>query len=82
VWTELLPIARDYGPFGLMALMVILGWLVPRVTHRERMADKDLQIERQDKLIATYAAQNSELMELARTAVAALDALPRAKEPL
>ncbi len=82
MWSEFLPLLREYGPFGLMALMVGLGWLIPRSFHRERIADKDRQIAKQDELIATLLKQRDELMELAHTTVAAFQALPKAKEPL
>jgi hypothetical protein len=82
VWSELLPIARDYGPFGLMALMVILGWLVPRVTHRERLADKDLQIARLTTALDKAEGQRDRLLGLADVTVGIVRSLPTAKDPV
>lgn len=79
MWLDLL---REYGPFGLMALMVGLGWLIPRSSHRERMADKDRQIATLQASLDRAERQRDELIELARTTVAAFQALPRAREPL
>lgn len=82
MWSDLLAVLKDYGAFGLMAVLVSLGWLIPRSFHRERIADKDRQIAKQDELIVLLLKQRDELMELAHTTVAAFQALPKAKEPL
>lgn len=83
MWSELLPLLREYGAFGLMALMVVWGWLIPRWTHTERMADKDKQIATLQAALERSERQTGELTELARTTVAAFQSLPpRAREQL
>lgn len=34
----------DWGGWGVMALSVVIGLLIPRWTHNQRMADRDAQI--------------------------------------
>lgn len=84
MWAEALALLKEYGAFGLMALMVGFGWLIPRWTHRERVNDLKQQIVKQDKTIETLLAQRDELMEFGRTTVAAFQVLPKAntREPL
>jgi Tfp pilus assembly protein PilN len=68
------------GAVGLLLLaiwMVLTGRLVAGRTH-------DRALQRIDKLEAALEkrdAQISELMELSRTAVAALQALPKVRDP-
>lgn len=73
------------GPVGLLSLAVLavlLGRLIPRATHEERVADKDRQIERLDKALETEVErgrvrdeQFSELLEQSRLTVQLLQAL-------
>lgn len=82
MWSELLPVAKDWGPPGLMMAAVVTGWLVPRWMHRERIADKDRQIATLQATVERLERQRDELTELAHTAVAAFQAIPTAKERL
>lgn len=82
-WTELLPAAKDYGPFGLLALMVLLGWLVPLRTHNARVADLKEQLAQKDKTIEMVSGQRDTLQaELTKIAMDVLAAIPRQREPL
>lgn len=80
--TELLPFAKDWGPTGLVFAAVMLGWLIPRWTHRERVNDLKEQITVLRSSLERAERQRDELTELARTTVAAFQALPRTREPL
>jgi hypothetical protein len=82
MWSDLLSVLKEYGAFGLMALMVGLGLLIPRSFHRERIADKDKQIATLQATVERLERQRDELTELARTTVAVVQALPKAKETL
>lgn len=82
MWSELLPFAKDWGPPGLILAAVVTGWLVPRWFHRERIADKDRQIATLQATVERVERQRDELTELAHTAVAAFQSLPRTREPL
>lgn len=82
MWTEFLPFAKDWGPTGLVFVAVIFGWLIPRSFHRERIADKEQQIAALTSALERTERQRDELTELARTTVAAFQALPRTREPL
>lgn len=80
-----MPFVTAYGPSGLagMAVLgVLAGWLIPRWTYRQMIAAKDHQIDRLEKTNEKQAEQLDELLELARTTVAAFDALPKPRERL
>lgn len=82
MWSELLPLLKDWGPPGLILIALVTGWLVPRWFHKERIGDKDKQIAALTAALERTERQRDELTELARTTVAAFQALPRAREPL
>ncbi len=82
MWSELGPIAMDWGPPGLVMAAVVTGWLVPRWIHRERIKDLKEQIAEKNATIKELLKHHDELMEFAHTTVAAFHALPKAKEPL
>jgi len=83
VWPEFLPLLKEYGAFGLMAVMVAFGWLIPRWSHRERVADLKEQLSHRDATITALTLQRDKLQtELSKIALDALAALPKAKEPL
>lgn len=73
-------------PGGLSGLVLALAWmvftgkLVPARTHDRIVADKDAQIEIWRAAAEKAAGQRDELIEVARTAVAVMEALPRARE--
>jgi hypothetical protein len=81
VWPELLPFLKDWGPSGLILVAVLMGWLVPRWFHKERIADKDQQIATLTAALERVERQRDELTELARTTVKVVEALPT-REPL
>lgn len=69
----------DYGVSGVVVLAVLLGRLIPRWVHSQRVADKDTQIsylqaaldkrdEQVDKLIDGQAQTNHLLEDIKATA--------------
>lgn len=74
-------------PGGLSGLVLAVAWmvftgkLVPARTHDKIVADKDAQIAKLQAAHDKVAGQRDELMELARTTVAIVQALPRVKDP-
>lgn len=77
------PFAVPTGLTGLvlaLAWMVFTGRLVPGSIHEKIVADKDAQIETWRAAAEKAAGQRDELIEVARTAVAVMEALPRARE--
>ena len=67
------------GPSGLLAitiLSIINGWIVPRRTYEALERDRDYWREAAER----REAQIDALTETARTAVAALDSLPRRRD--
>lgn len=85
---EFLPIGwKDYGAGGLIALVFIfmlLGRLIPRPWHRERIADKEAQLVEKDARIKFLEAalekrdeQLSQQIANNTVAVNALEALRR-----
>ncbi len=88
----LAPFAVPGGLSGLVLAgvwMILTGRLVPARTHDRMLADRDTQIDawrsaHTAEMERGHAleAQVSELMELARTTVAVVKALPRPKDPV
>lgn len=78
---------RDVGPWGIVAIFVLClgaGWLIPRWTHKERIADLKEQLkEKADTITFLQAAlekrdeQVSLLANNNQLAVTALDAIRR-----
>lgn len=73
-------------PGGLSGLVLAVAWmvftgkLVPARMHDRMIADKDAQIAKLEAAHDKVASQRDELMELARTTVAIVQGLQRAKE--
>lgn len=95
--SDFLPIFRDWGPTGLVVVLIVLGWLIPRRTHERELRDKDHQIKTweeawraSDARADLLTEQNTKLLVGVETTVAIVTALaqraadpPRAaKEPL
>lgn len=62
MWEQL---AIQGGPWGLVGLVVvslIRGWLIPRTTHRDRIADYRAAIADKDATIAELRAQQAILL--------------------
>lgn len=79
----LAPFAVPGGLGGLVlavAWMVFTGKLVPARIHDKIVADKDAQITKLEAAHDKVVGQRDELMELARTAVAVMEALPKARD--
>lgn len=60
------------GPWGLLALVVVSlvrGWLIPRSTHRDRVADYKAALADKDATIAEQRKQISILLGLTREPV-------------
>lgn len=66
---------------GAVVWMILKGSLVPGRTHDKIVADKDERITKLEAAYDKVAAQRDEMMELARTTVAIVQALPRVKDP-
>jgi hypothetical protein len=67
----------QWGLAGAVMGLVLLGWLIPRPWHKERMADKQNVIT---SLQATVDKQNDQISQLIKNnevAVYALEALRR-----
>lgn len=80
MWTELSPFLVDFGMPGLMAAMVLFGWLIPRRTHERELANRDAQIVRLTTALDKAEAQRDKLMGLADVTVGIVRALPSAKD--
>jgi hypothetical protein len=55
---------RDVGPWVFVGLSVWFGWLIPRSTHRERVADLRAAIAAQEKTLAERDRQIGILLGL------------------
>jgi amino acid permease len=64
-----------------VAWMVFVGKLVPARIHDRIIADKDMQIATLQAAYDKATGQRDELMELARTTVAIVQALPKVRDP-
>lgn len=52
MWESVGSAVAQGGPWGLLALLVVFGWLIPRSTHRDRIADLKDTIATQKATIA------------------------------
>ena len=78
---------RDVGPWGIVAIFVLClgaGWLIPRWSHKERIADlKDQLKEKNESITFLQAAlekRDDQVTQLAnnnQVAVNALEAIRR-----
>lgn len=64
------------GMLGAAVWMIITGRLVPASTHAQALA----RIDKLEAALEKRDAQVAELMELSRTTVAALEALPKVRD--
>lgn len=63
----------EYGPTGAVVIAVLLGWLVPRWTHTQRMADKDATIALLKETLDKRDAQVEKLIEGQETTIHLLE---------
>jgi hypothetical protein len=78
---------RDVGPWGIVAIFVLClgaGWLIPRWSHKERIADLKEQLKEKGETIAFLQAalekrdaQVTQLADNNQIAVNALEAIRR-----
>lgn len=54
------------GLLGVVVILIFLGWLMPRRTHRAIVEPLERQIELKDETISEQSAQITDLMEMAR----------------
>lgn len=78
-------VLREAGPWVTIAILVVMGWLIPRSTHRERIKDYQVRLEHTEKALdhereinTTQAAQLSQLLVLAEAGNKVLEALQKA----
>lgn len=77
----LVPTGGAVAMLGAVVWMIFTGRLIPGQTHQRIVADKDERIAKLESAYDKVAAQRDEMMELARTTVAIVQALPRVKDP-
>lgn len=63
----------DYGVSGAVVLAVLLGWLIPRWVHAQRVADKDEQIHNLRSALDKRDEQVSRLIEQGTTTIHLLE---------
>lgn len=78
---------RDVGPWGIVGIFVLLlgaGWLIPRWSHKERIADIKERLKEKDAMIVFLQealrkrdAQVDQLADNNQVAVNALEAIRR-----
>lgn len=73
---------RDVGPWGIVAIFVLclgFGWIIPRWTHKERIADLKEQLKGKDETIAFQRAslekRDEQVSQLAQNNLVAVNAL-------
>lgn len=59
MWTTLLDLAARNGPWAVPCLLVMFGWLIPRWTHRERIADYKAALKASEATVAERERQIS-----------------------
>lgn len=80
--TQIAPYLKDYGLPAFITLLVVFGWLIPRWTHRQMMAQMREAWQMEIKRADLYATQLTFLVEAAKTMLAILESLPKTREPL
>lgn len=70
----------DWGGWGIMALSVILGLLIPRWTHNQRMADKDAQISYLREIVDKRESQLELALSNSDVVIKLLEDIKRAAE--
>jgi prefoldin subunit 5 len=78
---------KDVGPWGIIAIFVVslgYGWIIPRWSHKERIADLKEQLkEKSETIVFLQAAldkrddQMADLIQSSQVAVTALEAIRR-----
>lgn len=72
--------AVDFGGWGVLALFVGLGFLIPRWTHNQRVADKDAQITYLREIVAKREEQLSTALSANEVVLKLLEDIKRAAE--
>lgn len=85
--TDLVTPLLQYGPVGLMATMLLLGWLIPKWAYEQMRADRDQWRTAAEKeqvahdvtrqLARDLATREGASTELGRTALGILQGLDR-----